>query len=173
MRILRMGSIGPAVELLQLALNRAGFGELRQDGIFSSATDNALRRCQSVHGLTPDGVAGRDTHRALLPWYTGYIMHRVKSGDTLWTIAQVHGSSVDAIETANPGIVPERLSAGEYVTVPLPFPVVPVDISWSSALVGYCVRGLAARYPQAADGKELLAQAALLQSAAATGVRRA
>ena len=105
MRNLRMGSIGPAVELLQLALNRAGFGELRQDGIFSSATDNALRRFQSVHGLTPDGVAGRDTHRALLPWYTGYIMHRVKSGDTLWTIAQMHGSSVDAIETANPGIV--------------------------------------------------------------------
>ena len=30
-------------------------------------------------------------HRALLPWYTGYIMHRVKSGDTLWTIAQMHG----------------------------------------------------------------------------------
>ena len=147
MRILRMGSIGPAVELLQLALNRAGFGELNRDGIFSSATDGALRRFQSVHGLTPDGVAGRDTHRALLPWYTGYIMHRVKSGDTLWTIAQMHGSSVDAIETANPGIVPERLSAGEYVTVPLPFPVVPVDISWSSALVGYCVRGLAARYP--------------------------
>ena len=113
MRILRMGSIGPAVELLQLALNRAGFGELRQDGIFSSATDNALRRFQSVHGLTPDGVAGRDTHRALLPWYTGYIMHRVKSGDTLWTIAQMHGSSVEAIEMANPGIVPERLSAGE------------------------------------------------------------
>ena len=47
MRILRMGSIGPAVELLQLALNRAGFGELRQDGIFSSATDSALRRFQS------------------------------------------------------------------------------------------------------------------------------
>ena len=147
MRILRMGSIGPAVELLQLALNRAGFGELNRDGIFSSATDGALRRFQSVHGLTPDGVAGRDTHRALLPWYTGYIMHRVKSGDTLWTIAQMHGSSVEAIEIANPGIVPERLSAGEYVTVPLPFPVVPVDISWSSALVGYCVRGLAARYP--------------------------
>ena len=153
MRILRMGSIGPAVELLQLALNRAGFGELRQDGIFSSATDNALRRFQSVHGLTPDGVAGRDTHRALLPWYTGYIMHRVKSGDTLWTIAQVHGSSVDAIETANPGIVPERLSAGEYVTVPLPFPVTPVRIPYSSALIGYVVRGLAARYPTLAIGE--------------------
>ena len=33
--------------------------------------------------------------------------------------------------------------------------------------------GLAARYPQAIDGVELLAQAALLQSAAAAGVRRA
>ena len=73
MRILRMGSIGPAVELLQLALDRAGFGELRQDGIFSSATDSALRRFQSAHGLTPDGVAGRDTHRALLPWYLSLI----------------------------------------------------------------------------------------------------
>ena len=33
--------------------------------------------------------------------------------------------------------------------------------------------GLAARYPQAADGMELLAQAALLHTAVATGVRRA
>lgn len=33
--------------------------------------------------------------------------------------------------------------------------------------------GLAARYPQAIDGVELLAQAALLHTAAATGVRRA
>ena len=33
--------------------------------------------------------------------------------------------------------------------------------------------GLAARYPQAIDGMELLAQAALLHTAAATGVRRA
>ena len=33
--------------------------------------------------------------------------------------------------------------------------------------------GLAARYPQAADGMELLAQAALLQSTAASGARRA
>ena len=33
--------------------------------------------------------------------------------------------------------------------------------------------GLAARYPQAADGMELLAQAALLHTAAASGVRRA
>lgn len=33
--------------------------------------------------------------------------------------------------------------------------------------------GLAARYPQAVDGMELLAQAALLQTAAASGIRQA
>ena len=42
MRILRMGSIGPAVELLQLALNRTGLGELETDGIFGPGP---RRRC--------------------------------------------------------------------------------------------------------------------------------
>ena len=101
MRILRMGSLGPAVELLQLALNRAGFGELDTDGIFGSATDAALRRFQSANGLIPDGIAGRETHMALLPWYTGYTVHKIKKGDTLWSIAERHGSSVAAIELAN------------------------------------------------------------------------
>ena len=41
MRILKYGSTGPAVELLQLALDRAGFGELALDGIFGTKTKNA------------------------------------------------------------------------------------------------------------------------------------
>lgn len=153
MRILRMGSLGPAVELLQLALNRAGFGELDTDGIFGSATDAAQRRFQSANGLAPDGIAGRETHMALLPWYTGYTVHKIKKGDTLWSIAGMHGSSVAAIELANPGIIPERLAVGDAVIVPLPFPVVPVDISYCSALVGYCVRGLTVRYPFISAGE--------------------
>ena len=44
MRLLRLGSIGPSVQLLQLALNRAGFGPLEQDGVFGTATQNALAR---------------------------------------------------------------------------------------------------------------------------------
>ena len=36
MRILRMGSLGPAAALLQLALNRAGAGELDTDGVFGA-----------------------------------------------------------------------------------------------------------------------------------------
>ncbi len=82
MRILRFGSSGPAVQLLQLALTRAGFGPLEGDGRFGAATQAALRRFQTAKGLAVDAVAGPETHRALLPWYTGYLLHRVRRGDS-------------------------------------------------------------------------------------------
>lgn len=147
MRILRMGSSGPAVELLQLALNRAGFGELETDGVFGPLTDRALRRFQSAHELVADGIAGRETHRALLPWYTGFLLHRITKGDTLWALAEKYGSSVEAITLANPGVEPENLQIGASLVIPLPFPVVPTNITYSAALVGYTVRGLSVRYP--------------------------
>ena len=68
MRILREGSRGPAVQLLQLALDRAGFGPLRRDGRFGPVTAAALRDFQREMDLRPDGVAGALTHRALRPW---------------------------------------------------------------------------------------------------------
>lgn len=64
MRLLRLGSMGPSVQLLQLALNRAGFGPLEQDGVFGTATQNALTRFQQAQGLTPDGIAGSSTQSA-------------------------------------------------------------------------------------------------------------
>ena len=147
MRLLRMGSLGPAVELMQLALNRAGYGELETDGIFGPKTDRALRQFQGKMGLLVDGIAGRDTHRALLPWYTGTAMHRVAAGDTFWKIAERYGTTAEAIEAANPDAQAENLQIGQVLMIPLDFPVVPTTISWCSALVGCCVQGLAARYP--------------------------
>ena len=146
MRILRPGSIGPAVELLQLALNRSG-AELSTDGIFGKATESALRGFQRSRNLLPDGIAGRETHRALLPWYAGYTTYRIKAGDTLYSLAQRFESSVEAIELANPGLIPTRLESGNSIIIPLGFELVPTTISWSSALLGYCIRGLAVRYP--------------------------
>jgi peptidoglycan hydrolase-like protein with peptidoglycan-binding domain len=70
-RVLRFSDRGPAVALLQLALGRAGFGPLETDGIFGLRTQEALRRFQLARGLSADGVAGRATHEALLPWYAG------------------------------------------------------------------------------------------------------
>ena len=147
MRILRTGSYGPAVQLLQLALNRAGFGTLETDGLFGPATRRALAQFQRANGLTVDGVAGSQTHRALLPWYTGYLVHTIRRGETLYSLARRYGSTTEALLTANPTLIPEKILPGTQIVVPLGFPVVPTDIDWCAALVAFCVRGLSARYP--------------------------
>lgn len=152
MRVLRSGSTGPAVQLLQLALVRAGYGPLETDGIFGSATRAALTRFQRQTGIAADGVVGRETHRALYPWYTGYITHTVRSGDTLYSLAGRYGVTLAALAAANPGLDAAALRPGQTLTVPLPFDVVPTDIAYYSELVGYVVRGLAARYPFIAVG---------------------
>ena len=153
MRTLSYGSSGPSVQLLQLALNRAGCGPLFKDGRFDGATRQALIRFQTAMGLRADGTAGPATHRALLPWYTGYRIYQVRRGDSLWSVAGRFGSSEAAILTANPGIQPQNLQIGAQLIVPLSFPVVPTSIAYSSVLVGYCVRGLAARYPFISAGE--------------------
>ncbi len=147
MRILRRGSEGPSVELLQLALDRAGLGPLETDGLFGPATEAALRRFQRREGLAADGIAGPETHRALLPWTAGYALHRVRAGDSFWSLALAYGTTAAAIALANPGLRPEALEIGARLVIPLGFPVVPTTIRWSAALVGLCVRGLSARYP--------------------------
>lgn len=147
MRILRQGSTGPAVQQLQLALNRAGFGPLDKDGIFGIATKDALIAFQQSRGLVPDGAAGTLTHQRLLPWYVGYVVHRISPGDTFGKLASEFGTEIEAIRTANLGFDELNLRPGAPLVIPLPFDVVPTDIAWSSALVEYCVRGLSARYP--------------------------
>lgn len=147
MQILKFGSRGPAVQLLQLALNRAGYGRLEQDGVFGELTRGAVRRFQAQNGLSADGIVGALTHRALLPWYTGYTAHKLYRCETLWSLSRMYNTPLADIVTANPGLDAQNLRIGSTVIVPLPFEVVPTDIDYSSALVSYCVRGIAARYP--------------------------
>ncbi len=153
MKVLKLGSVGPSVELLQLALSRAGARSLAPDGIFGNATKAALRTFQSDNGLAADGVAGPATHRALMPYYTGFASHRIHRGDTLFALSQLYNVPLSAILTANPGIAPEKLAVGSSVVIPLPFDIVPTNISFTSALVSYCVRGIAARYPFVKTGQ--------------------
>jgi hypothetical protein len=61
----RFGVDGRTVGQVQRALNRLGPSGLVADSHFGPATDAALRAFQEHHDLTPDGVAGPRTLRAL------------------------------------------------------------------------------------------------------------
>ena len=147
MKIMKFGSRGPNVQFLQLALNRAGFGPVVTDGIFGAKTREAVRDFQSAHFLTPDGIVGPRTTRALMPWYTGFVTHTLKKGDSLYSLSRQYHSSIRAVEAANPGLDPFNLQIGGTVTVPLSFPVVPTGIDWTSDVLEKSVVGLSARYP--------------------------
>lgn len=65
---LRKGDKGTAVKELQTDLIALGYdcGSYGADGDFGSATEKAVRKFQTDHGLTVDGVVGAATHAALL-----------------------------------------------------------------------------------------------------------
>ena len=146
-QILKIGDKGAEVSLLQKGLVRAHFGPLRLDGIFGPATERAVRAFQKSKGLSPDGIFGPLTEKAMTPWFTGFVRHTVAPGDTLWRIAWRYGTTLAALDAANPETDPFDLRPGQQLTVPLGFDVTPTDIPWSSALAEYVIRGLAARYP--------------------------
>lgn len=59
-QMLRKGDCGDPVKALQKLLG------VNADGIFGTATDNALRSFQKAAGLTADGICGEKTWRKLL-----------------------------------------------------------------------------------------------------------
>lgn len=147
MKQLSYGSRGPRVEFLQLALNRAGVGPVATDGVFGYGTAEALRKYQRQAGIHADGTAGKRTHHALRPYYTGYVSHIVRRGETLCSIARSHHTSLRDVEAANFVYDCNHLRVGSVLTVPLSFPVVPTGIQWSSDVLDCVTEGLDARYP--------------------------
>ena len=67
MKILKYGSRGSLVELLQTALNRAGHGALDVDGSYGAQTRQAVFSLQRAAGIAPTGEARSAVWRALEP----------------------------------------------------------------------------------------------------------
>lgn len=64
--VLRRGSDGDAVEILQVRLRQQGF-PLTLDGDFGPATELAVKAFQARAGLTSDGIVGPQSWAALIP----------------------------------------------------------------------------------------------------------
>lgn len=63
--VIRRGSKGPDVAILQTLLNDKHGTSLATDGDFGSGTDRAVRDFQRARGLAVDGVVGNNSWRAL------------------------------------------------------------------------------------------------------------
>lgn len=123
--------------------------------MFLSLTELALRRAgastleefQRREGLYPSGEEDVLTMQRLTPFLLGYERYMVRAGDTYYKIARRFGTTVRALETANPEQDPRALRVGQYLVVPYSFPVVPTDLPFTSELLAVCIQGLTVRYP--------------------------
>lgn len=144
---LMLGSTGQPVQVLQLALSRAGMYDGLLDGVFGTETLDAVRHFQSISGISTGGVVARLTWQKLLPYLKGYRTTTLSAGNTLWSIAKQYGTSLAAVITANPTLEPMNIPSGTTIVIPMSFPLVPTNIQYSWELTSYIVEGLTMRYP--------------------------
>lgn len=132
--VLRLGASGPDVITLQYLLNVAAefnseIPSPKQDGNFGRETQQSVMAFQRAAGLAPDGIVGPLTWQALYRTYlgaeniippsgdSGVMEYVVRSGDTLWLLAQRFGTTVDAIKRLN-GLTSDNLSIGQVLLIP-------------------------------------------------------
>jgi Putative peptidoglycan-binding domain-containing protein len=136
---LRLGSTGPYVIELQTILTQMLYYTSPIDGVFGTTTDNAVRQFQKVNHLTADGIVGRATWAALdylfsplaicneveppspplipEPENPAVIRYVVRAGDTLFSIARAHNTTIEAIMQLN-NLTTTTLTIGQILMIP-------------------------------------------------------
>ena len=119
MEVLKEGITGGDVSGLQTRLQARGFPPGAIDGTFGPATEAAVMAFQKSEGLTPDGVVGAVTARAL-----GFVDANLPPPPPMpnVTVAIVSkmfpATQLDPIKTNLPYVL-AALVAGELTTVPI------------------------------------------------------
>lgn len=147
MQVLRLGSRGSEVMLLQSILAKIGYNPGAIDGVFGQQTRQALIEFQRDNGLTPDGVVGPATSQLLERFLAGYDVYTIRPRDTFYKIAANYYTSVNAILTANPTLNPTNLQIGQQIIVPYGIDVVLTDVDYTYEIMEREINGLKARYP--------------------------
>jgi peptidoglycan hydrolase-like protein with peptidoglycan-binding domain len=112
-----MGSSGPEVTVLQVMLNRIGrnYPAIPKidpvDGVFGEQTENAVKRFQSIFGLTQDGIVGRGTWYKAVFLYVGVndLSELISQGQTYYNVQ--FGPSAPILREGSSG---SQVSALQY-----------------------------------------------------------
>lgn len=123
---LRLGDTGEYVTQLQEQLKQILFYDGPISGIFDNLTQTAVKIFQTTNKLTANGIVGIDTWSALEYLYsplsicnnqvTEEVVHIVRRGETLYSIARSYGVSVDDIRRLN-NLTSNVLSVGQRLII--------------------------------------------------------
>jgi len=147
MKILKLGSRGPDVKLIQSLLSKIGYNPGPIDGIYGPKTQQAVIAFQRNNNLLASGIVEDSTWQAFQVLLNGYSIYYVQRGDTIYNIARKFYTTAEAIITANPQITPNLIYIGQRLVVPYGIDIVFTDIDYTYDIMERNIFGLKARYP--------------------------
>ena len=115
------------------------------DYALKKAGASTILEFQKRHGLLETGEADLVTSRRLWDYLVGYQYHRMEPRQTLYQVAQLYHTTIQAIWEGNSGMPPGGPVPGQVIRVPVECRVVPWDAPFESALEQVFLDGLHAR----------------------------